>query len=771
MKWKPLKLLPALISGAIVGLVCLLQGLSLFFPDFGFFQRLELISYDWRVRTASQWNPSVADKLGFVFMGDDAIAVFSKGKLGTNFQFGLKWPRQIYGRVVGELRSQGAKVVGLDILFEDYRPDHPPVQTSNGPVDSDRFFQQQLKDAANVVLGATKDVVPHPLFRSSAYAMGDIEIDRDWDGVLRRVKVFRDYRIWHPDIKSEAELNGWDLSRVQLRSNEIIFPRSKGGHAVIAVTEDGYYDPSELSGAKPASGFVRLRKAFEDTRVWHMGIVLAARELNLDLGNAAVELDRKRIVLPGTNGLRRILPVDGQGQLLIDWALRRNDKRLTQQAFESLVTDNILRARGSNVTARFRDKLVVVGSTATGNELSDRGATPLEKDTFLTSNHWNVMNSILTGRFIQQSSTFTSFLLIGFLGGIAAFLTWRLRAILASALILIMAGLYVLVCVFLFIRYRYSMLLVMPVVSLLLTHFALISYQAFFEQSERRRIRNVFSKIVSPNVVHELLKAEKLSLVGARREVSVLFADVRGFTEMTDSSHARAEEYVRQHKLGEKEAEAYLDTQSQEVLQTVNRYLGLIADIVKKHEGTLDKYIGDCVMAFWGAPTPNNQHALASVRAAIESQRAIYALNQDRAAENKQREQENVKRAERGEPPLEMLKLLSLGTGINSGVVTVGLMGSDAHIVNYTVFGREVNLAARLETFSGRGRIIIGEATYRELLEDDPALAHTCVAQPPAQLKGFGEAVKIFEVPWKLNKGLATEPAAFVRGATPSMKA
>src|SRR6185503_18018169 len=115
--------------------------------------------------------------------------------------------------------------------------------------------------------------------------------------------------------------------------------------------------------------------------------------------------------------------------------------------------------------------------------------------------------------------------------------------------------------------------------------------------------------------VQELLKTEKLSLRGARRKVTVFFADVRGFTEMTDESHARAEKYVQDYHLSAEAAEAYLDEQSEEVLRTVNLYLSLIADTVKKHEGTLDKYIGDCVMAFWGSPTPNEKHAAAGVRA------------------------------------------------------------------------------------------------------------------------------------------------------------
>jgi adenylate cyclase len=394
--------------------------------------------------------------------------------------------------------------------------------------------------------------------------------------------------------------------------------------------------------------------------------------------------------------------------------------------------------------------------------LSDRGATPLEKDTFLTSNYWNVVNSILTGRFIQQSPFLAELLLIVLLGLVAVALTWKVRAIWASGLMGLVGVLYSAFALAMFVVYRYWLPLVLPLTSLVGTHFGLIAYQAFFEQSERRRIKSVFAKIVSPNVVNELLKAEKLSLVGARRQITVFFADVRGFTELADVSHAKAEEYVHQHGLGPAEAEAYLDEQSQEVLRTVNLYLGLIADTVKRHEGTLDKYIGDCVMAFWGAPTPNEKHALGCVRAAIDAQRAVHVLNQERACENKRREQENLSRAAQGQTPLPPLDLLSVGTGINTGVVTVGLMGSDAHIVNYTVFGREVNLAARLEPVSGRGRIIIGEATYLELLRDDPGLALSCAELPPVRVKGFHTPVKIYEAPWKASTspGPAAVPLA-----------
>jgi class 3 adenylate cyclase len=166
-------------------------------------------------------------------------------------------------------------------------------------------------------------------------------------------------------------------------------------------------------------------------------------------------------------------------------------------------------------------------------------------------------------------------------------------------------------------------------------------------------------------------------------------------------------------------------------------------------------------MAFWGDPNPEPKHAVACVRAAIEAQRAIYQLNLQRAEENRKREIENKARLSAGLKPKSILPLLQLGSGINTGVATAGMMGSEVKEVvrqaNYTVFGREVNLASRLEGLSGRGRIFISQATHEHLLRDDAALAATCVAQPPAKVKGINAPVQVYEVPWQ-NAGDAGSP-------------
>jgi adenylate cyclase len=337
-------------------------------------------------------------------------------------------------------------------------------------------------------------------------------------------------------------------------------------------------------------------------------------------------------------------------------------------------------------------------------------------------------------------------------GIITGLLAWQLPVRLGTGLIFLFAAVYIGFATFLYIHNRYWLPMALPFVgTFAMISASLFAWRAIFEQAEQRRVKSVFSRMVSANIMQEVLEAENLALGGARREVTVLFADVRGFTEFTDKSQDKAIAYIAENNLSQEAAEAYFDEQARETLNTVNTYLAMVADQVKKHDGTLDKYIGDCVMAFWGAPTVMEKQALCCVRAAIDAQRAVFEINKQRVEENQKRELENMSRISSGATPRPLLPILLLGTGINTGMATAGLMGSQEDRFNYTVFGREVNLASRLESLSGRGRILISETTYNHLRRDDPALAGTCVALPDLQkLKGFGAAVKVYEVPWRL---------------------
>jgi class 3 adenylate cyclase len=738
VKLRPFKRTPFLVTVGVIVFICSLRLLHL-----DFFERLEDMTYDARAREALHFPAKAATNLAFVSLEESSIAAVQK-----EYGFGLYWPRQIYGQLVEELAAENAKAVAFDVMLLELRPDHPKVAMANSRIiTSDEFFALQMRRANNVVLGVPSDsgaTLPD-LFATNALMLGDISTEKDSDGILRRVKAFHIYRRWHPFFKKvEADPDyGIDLGKARVEPGQIVLPRANGDDIKIPVDAGNNFELADFNGKLSGNA-----KAFTDERIWQLGIVLAAQELKLDLDHANVDLPNHRITLRGANGAVRIIPVDADGYFYINWRLPPNDPHLVQAPIERLLAQDEERSSEPTNQLRndFRGKLVVVGSTAQGNDLTDRGATSLEKDTFLVSTHWNVANSVITNSFIRRPSLPMEIVPIIFLVALTAFITWQFSAAFASTATVLLALTYIIAAFSFFAHYTYWLPLVFPVCGMLAVHIGLVTYRVVFEEREQRRVKSIFSKIVAPDIVNELLQAEKISLGGGRQEITVWFSDVRGFTAFTDESQEKVLQHIRENNLSGAEAEAAINEEARETLATVNLYLGAVADAIKRHKGTLDKYIGDCAMAFWNAPVPSEKHAAAAVRAAIDAQRAIYELNLKRSEENQKSELEHMIR---GKPSKHKLAVLTLGSGINTGMATVGLMGSNEHLLNYTVFGREVNLASRLEAISGRSRIVISEATYNHLLRDDSELAATCLALPPAKVRGIVAEIKIYEVPWR----------------------
>jgi class 3 adenylate cyclase/CHASE2 domain-containing sensor protein len=752
------------------------------------FDRLECITYDGRVRMAAaipdDSNPGKS--LGTLFIDDEAIERANEGAYSAvmapawddgnleELEFSAPWPRFLYGQMVRELKAQGAKAVGFDIFFSELSLRSPTTDVTldkTNVLSSDEFLAHEIAEAGNVVLATEGNLLPRPLFAEGAAAIANISSTNDY-AVLRRVRAFGEYKVWHPLI--EGRVKAMDLrlkEAAPTKTNRFVLkvPRiAKGASFVegerpealliplhpngnLKLTKDGELnlddDPKEMSpdDSQPPYTF---------KKAWNLGIAMAAMQLGLDLDQSVVE--PKRIILRGTNGVTRVIPTDDTHAFYIDWKLRWEDIKSKRTGVVQATPEQILGYdfhRQVNHQHTWKDiytnRLVIIGSVATGNNLTDLGATPLEERTPLVTKHLNVANSILEGRFVKRTSTAGTILFIFGAGGIAGILTWRSKVVHASIGIGVIALLYIIAAFAIYIQTRNWIPIVMPVFGgLLVPHFCLVTYRVMFEQKTQRHLKSVFVRLVAPEVVNELLSKENLSLGGARRELTVYFADVRGFTEFTDRAQKDAEAYVKKHNLSGKEAEAYFDRQAEETLHTVNLYLSTIAEQIKKHKGTLDKFIGDCVMAFWGAPLDESKHALCAVRCAIDAQRAMYAVNVKRAQENDRRKAENVTRDARGEEPLPLLPVLQLGTGINTGSSTVGLMGGE-HASNYTVFGVEVNLASRLEGVSGRGRIIVSQRTYDQVKAADPELAATFIEQAAVTVKGISTAVRIYEVPWK----------------------
>src|SRR5262249_4124569 len=158
--------------------------------------------------------------------------------------------------------------------------------------------------------------------------------------------------------------------------------------------------------------------------------------------------------------------------------------------------------RAGELNNRWTNKLVVIGSSATGNDLTDHGATPLEADTLLVSSHWNIANSIITNQFVRRSSLATDLLVITIMGIATAWLAWQLPALRSFLAAGVLLATYAVLCVVLFVKYLYWLPMVLPLGgALVIQYLCLVTWRVVFEQAEQRRVKSIFSTVVSPKIM------------------------------------------------------------------------------------------------------------------------------------------------------------------------------------------------------------------------------------------------------------------------------
>ena len=344
-----------------------------------------------------------------------------------------------------------------------------------------------------------------------------------------------------------------------------------------------------------------------------------------------------------------------------------------QGSFKYISATDVLHANAS--PDDLKNKIVLVGATAPG--LYDLRAAPVAKIYPGVEIHANLIAGMLDGS-IKQRPPYVlgaEVVLLLFSGIGMALLLPMVNPLRATALTVV-----VIVAVFATNVVVWTEgNLVLPLASGLLMIamvFALnMSYGFFVESRAKRQITGLFGQYVPPELVDEMSKdPEAFSMEGESRELSVLFTDVRGFTTISEG----------------------LDPK--ELSRLMNEFLTPLTRIIHKNRGTIDKYMGDCIMAFWGAPLYDAQHARNAVMTGLEMHRAMEEL------------QPRFK--EKGWPPIQ------IGVGVNSGRMSVGNMGSDIRLA-YTVMGDAVNLASRLEGITRQYgvRMIVGEVT-RALVAD-----------------------------------------------------
>lgn len=354
-----------------------------------------------------------------------------------------------------------------------------------------------------------------------------------------------------------------------------------------------------------------------------------------------------------------MLPLDDYGRFHIDYTGRPGQ-------FETIPYYAVL--NGDVPADYFEDRIVLIGPYAPG--FKDDYLTPLAAKTTMNGVeiHANIIQALLDERIKQPLAWQWNMVIVAVAGAAAYLLLRRLR--LGTGLLLTAA---LAVAVTVAARYLYAggALISVGYAALLLAACCVVSigYRYVSELLERRRVTDIFGRYVAPQVVSEILRSgdEGLKLGGTRRELTVLFVDIRGFTPLSE----RAE--------------------PEEVVGILNEYLDLAATCIFRHGGTLDKFIGDAAMAIYNAPLPLENHALKAVETAWAMKEASAEL------QRKLREKFGL--------------TVSFGIGIHSGPAVFGNIGSKTRM-DYTAIGDTVNTAARLESMAKPGQIVISEAVY-----------------------------------------------------------
>jgi adenylate cyclase len=332
---------------------------------------------------------------------------------------------------------------------------------------------------------------------------------------------------------------------------------------------------------------------------------------------------------------------------------------------------------GSVPPSTFKDKIVFIGATAIG--IGDLRTTPFDAlNAMGVEIHANALDNMLNSGepsrgFLSRSDAqvFIDVAVILVLGLGLGYLFGWLRPLNATLVALASLILFALLVYYAFAHFGMWLSLVIPAATVMANYASITSFRMIFEEREKRKIRKSFSSYVSPGVISLIEKDPKKYFRpgGEMKELTIMFSDIRSFTTISEGMSP------------------------DDLVHFLNEYLGEMTNLVFKRWGTLDKYIGDAIMAFWGSPYPQADHAIRACACALDMTTRLEELNMKWEALGK--------------------KPISTGIGINTGPVNVGNMGSDKRM-SWTVMGDHVNLASRLEgqTKDYRCRVICGEGTF-----------------------------------------------------------
>ncbi|MBS1125426.1 MAG: sensor adenylate/guanylate cyclase [Nitrospirae bacterium] len=528
------------------------------------------------------------------------------------------WPRSTWGRVVDRLTEEGAKVIVFDVFF-----------TEPETVASDDLFQRAIMRSGRVVLPVVFDFTEGG-YKESGFTDQKIDFlipsaymamkNTDAPFAVPKAKMclptllrFSTYAKALAHINMNPDIDGtlrWEMLAVEY--------------------QDDYYAPIGLQAAR----------LYRDVPLEKMALDFAG---SVQLGETTI-------------------PTDEFGRMLINY--RGPNRTFPMYSISDLLDRNL-------PAGTFKDKIVLIGATAIG--IYDLRVTPYSPNMAGIEKHASVVDNILKGDFLRRAPDldipliFIFTLLLGIL-------IPRLGARSGAAVFIVLFAVFSGFVYYLFIAKGIWFSWIYPASALFFGYTSQTAYRFFTEERRARDIRKMFSSYVSKRIVDELIRdPNKAKLGGDRKEITVLFSDIRGFTNFSEKH------------------------EPEDVVSLLNEYLGAMTNIVFEHDGTLDKFVGDAIMALWGAPVGQPDHAERACRCSLVMIKKLKELQAKWTAEGKY--------------------AIDIGIGINTGDMVVGNMGAEGKKMDYTVIGDNVNLGARLEGLTRKynNHIIISEFTYEKV--------------------------------------------------------
>lgn len=586
------------------------------------------------------------------------------------------WPRSVHGEVVEYLKSDGAGIIAFDILF----PERSLRQEIDaGTIDDLRSFAinadiPEVREELIKKIESLKTGFSDSLFVSAVAEAGNVILPVVFS--MNQSDSERFPELVQEEVKTREIKTAIVASSIPVDLGTP-FPSFYNATVPFDSLASAARGVGHINYAPDKDGICRTFYPFlyyrDKERVYPaFPLLVASAYLMEPIRISGGRIRIGNTVIPHLPDGRVVIRYQGGSTEPDNNESRRYESYYSFVPYDAVLASKDLLAAGKTpllAKGFFRNKIVLITASAAG--LSDQRATPFSPVTPGIEIHANIIDNIVSNRFMKGigSTTEKGYLLLlsSLIAAVSFFFGPFPGALFSSGLILSVSA-----AEWIVFKYGYLLPIIQPLVAMTATYLAVILLKYAMEFRKRKFLKAAFGHYMSPAVLEDILSSpEKLKLGGEKRFMTVLFSDIEGFSSLSETMTP------------------------EETAAILNEYLTAMVNCIKNNKGTLDKFIGDAVMAFWNAPVFQDNHAYLACDTALMMMRSLKSLTARWKDERK--------------------PVIAIRIGINTGEMIVGNLGSK-DIFDYSVLGSEVNTASRLEPLNKEfgTRIIVSERTRNE---------------------------------------------------------